>query len=42
MPIVAQARLGYAMALAGLSRYQEARAQLLEGVKIFSQPAGIR
>jgi tetratricopeptide (TPR) repeat protein len=38
-PRVARARLDYAMALAGLNRYQEARAQLIEGVKIYpNQP----
>jgi hypothetical protein len=34
-PRVSQGRLGYAMALADLKRYQEARAQLIEGEKIY-------
>jgi tetratricopeptide (TPR) repeat protein len=34
-PRVAEARLGAAMALAGLRRYQDARDRLAEGMKLF-------
>jgi hypothetical protein len=34
-PRVAEARLGYAMALAGLKRYDEARVQLTEGRTLY-------
>ena len=42
IPRVAEARLGYAMALAGLKRYDEARAQLTEGSDALPDPAGVR